>query len=97
MARDIIEQLRESFNSLVGTTNKAFETGKIQLDIQQMKLKIANLHKSVGKKVAEQHHAGDLIINLEEEDLAEKLKEIEFYTNKINELEERMKAGAQQS
>lgn len=94
MAKDIIDQLRESFQSLVGTTNKAFETGKIQLDIQQMKLKISNLHKSIGKKVSEQHLAGDLIVNLDDAGMAEQLKEIQFYTNKINELEKQMKSGA---
>lgn len=97
MAKDIIEQIKEGFNSLVGTTNKALETGRIQLDIQQMKLKIANLQKSVGKKVAEHHQAGDLIINLDDEELADKLKELQFYHDKISELEERLKTAPQAS
>lgn len=95
MAKDILEQIKEGINSLVGTTNKALETGRIQLDIQQMKVKIASLQKSVGKKVFEQYQREHPSVDFEDEELAVQLKEIQFYVDKIKELEERLKTESQ--
>lgn len=97
MAKDIIDKIREGIDSLVGTTNKAIETGKIQLEIQQLKLKIGGLQKGVGKYVYAKHQAEDLIVSLDEEELAAKLKELKFYTEKVKDLEEKLRASGHES
>lgn len=88
MANDIIGKLKARFNTILNTTNKAIETGKTQIEIQQMKQKMLGLEKAIGKEVVARHLAGDVIVNLDEDQFASRLKEIDFYAMKIKELEE---------
>ena len=92
MANDIIGKLKARFDTLLNKTNAAIETGKTQIEIQQMKQKVLSLEKAIGKEVVARHLAGDVIVNLDEEQFTSKLKEIDFYTTKIKELEELVNA-----
>ena len=90
MAKDIFGQLKERLNGLMDSTNKAIETGKLQIEIQQLKQKISGIQKSVGKHVVDRHIAGDLIVSLDDEAIATKLRDIAFYKEKIKELEQKV-------
>ena len=93
MAKDIIDQLKDGINTIVDSTNKAFETGRTQVEIQQLKLKVGNLYKIMGKQVYSYHSEGQTNVDFEDEFIATKLKEISFYNEKIKELEDKVTAA----
>jgi hypothetical protein len=87
--QSFLQKLKTEFNSLLGKTNKAIESGKTQIEMQQLKAKISGVQKEIGKYIYEKHIAKENSVSLNTDDvLIEKLKDISFYQSKIDGLEE---------
>lgn len=85
---DFWENARSSFNKMVNKTNKAIDAGRLQFDITQYKNKISAAQRDIGRYVEEQAKAGVTTVNLSDELIEGKLKDIAFFEQKIEELRE---------
>jgi len=86
---DFLKKTKKGFNSLVGKTQKAIESGKASLSVQQYKTKISTVYKEIGKIVFEKHTKGISNLSFSDDDISSKIKEIELYQTKIEELEKK--------
>jgi hypothetical protein len=85
---DFWDNARGSFNKIVGKTNKAIDAGRLQFDITQYKNKISGAQREIGKYVELKAKEGVTEISFSDEYVAGKLKDIDFYYLKIEELKE---------
>ncbi|WP_157637689.1 hypothetical protein [Flexithrix dorotheae] len=83
---DFWKTARHRWESLLGKTNKAIETGRIQIEITQFKNRINSTYREIGKYIHKQSDKGIVKFTTDNEFISQKLKDIQFYNEKIEEL-----------
>ena len=90
---DFWEKAKSAYQTAVGQTSKAIESGKLQIEINQLKSYNSSLFKEIGEYVAEKFEEDETIeeLSLKGDMIRKKLSRIKKNHQKIETLQEQNK------
>ena len=91
---DFWKKVKSGTKGLADKTGEAFETGKLKMEIANLRKKNDKLYKEIGEMIVERYVKVDHSLSLSEGEVVKLVKEIQVYKQTIDALEKKLKGSS---